>query len=299
MNLEPLMDGHKLGLSTGDIEFAMVNACLFATTAFHWGQPLDLVESEVRRLQELTILFRQTSAVSVISPILQQVYNLTAGRSVCEIPWILSGKACDEEDLMSDAETSNNVMCLSQFNYRKLWMAYVFNNYEFAFEMAKKSRVTMKSSPSSFMVFNHYFFEGMTCMALALSPDTKTSKKKGFVRLAKGCLKAMKKATNHCKRNCLNKFLMLEAELLIMKGDLDAGLTLFKKSASISEEEGFIHEQAIAYERAGFAVLQGNGMASHAADKYRAGKYFSKSIQIYQRWGARTKVDQLIAQGHK
>ena len=92
---------------------------------------------------------------------------------------------------------------------------------------------------------------------------------------------------------------MLEAELLIIKGDLDAGLTLFKKSASISEEEGFIYEQAIAYERAGFAVLHGNGMKSHAADKYRAGKYFSKSIQIYQRWGARTKVDQLIAQGHK
>ena len=54
MNLEPLMDGHKLGLSTGDIEFAMVNASLFATNAFHSSQPLNIIESEVGHTRSAT-----------------------------------------------------------------------------------------------------------------------------------------------------------------------------------------------------------------------------------------------------
>jgi len=65
----------------------------------------------------------------------------------------------------------------------------------------------------------------------------------------------MKKASKHCKLNCLNKYLMLKAELKIMKCDLSGGLELFEKSALISKKEGFIHERAIAYERAGLAVL--------------------------------------------
>merc|ERR1712232_145069 len=117
-------------------------------------------------------------------------------------------------------------------------------------------------------------------MALARSANTKLKRKK-YVRLANRCLKAMKKATKHCQRNCINKFLMLEAEMLISKGDLSAGLELFEKSAALSEAEGFIHEQAIAYERAGLAMLHGNGLTSDtqndSASSIAASKYFAKS----------------------
>jgi hypothetical protein len=298
MNLEPLMDAHRMGLSTGDIDFAGASANVYATNMFHAGEPLDVIDLEVSKLGELLILFRQTAASSVISPILQQVYNLRGGYDFDNPPWILTGYACDEETLMAEAKASNNIFCLSQFNFRKLWMAYVFNNYEYAFTMAAKSRLTIKSSPSSFFVISHYFFEGMTCLALARSPNTKLGKKKKYVRLAKRCLKTMKKYTDYCKRNCLNKFLMLKAELLVTKGDLSGGLELFEQSASYSQVEGFMHEQAIAYERAGLAVLHDKGLASDAPND-AASKYFSKSMSLYQLWGAMAKVDQMIEQGYK
>ena len=290
-----------MGLSTGDIEFAGASSCIYSTNCVHAGQPLNTIVSEIGRLHELSILFRQKSVHSVISPILQHVYNLMGGDGYQGIPWVLTGKACDEEKLMTKSNISNNIMCLSQFNYRKLWMAYVFNNYEYAFAMAEKSRVTMKCSPSSFMVYSHHFFEGMTCMALARSPETKAIKKKKYVRLAIRCLKSMKKAVNYCKQNCLNKYLMLEAEFKVLKGDLGAALELFEKSASVAGDEGFLHEQAIAYERAGLAVLYAIGSSSHAdtaSSSNAASEYFEKSFPLYEEWGAATKADQMIEQGY-
>ena len=305
MNLEPIMDAHRAGLSGGDIEFSGVAASIYATNSFHAGRSLNIMDTEVTKLQELLILFRQTAAISVISPILQQVYNLREGNRLCTVPWVLTGNACVEETLMAEAKASNNVMCLSQFYFRKLWMAYVFNNYEYALAMADESREAINCSKSSFFVYSHYFFEGMTCMALARSSDTKLKEKK-FVRRAKRCLKIMKKFNNHCKRNCLNKFLILEAEFLIMKGDLIGGLTIFDEAASVSQEEGFMHEQAIAYERAGLAVLyltaptNNNPQITSNIEYSRiANNYFSKAISSYQNWGARTKVDQMVANGYK
>mmetsp|Transcript_24055 Transcript_24055/g.56756 ORF Transcript_24055/g.56756 Transcript_24055/m.56756 type:complete len:315 (-) Transcript_24055:65-1009(-) len=301
MNLKPAMDGHKMGLSTGDIEFAGASSCIYSTNCVHAGQPLNEIVFEIGRLQELSILFRQTSVLSVISPILQHIYNLMGGDGYQGTPWVLTGKACDEEKLMAAAKLSNNVMCLSQFNYRKLWMAYVFNNYKYAFIMAEQSRLTIKCSPASFMVYSHHFFEGMTCMALARSPEIKSIKKKKYVRLAIRCLKSMKKANKYCKQNCLNKYLMLEAEFQVLKGDLNTALKLFEKSASISGDEGFVHEQAIAYERAGLAVLYEIENPSRKDDSLSsdaASEYFAKSFSLYQEWGAATKADQMIEKGY-
>ena len=124
----------------------------------------------------------------------------------------------------------------------------------------------------------------------------------------------MKKYNDYCMRNCLNKFLMMEAELLIAKGDLSGGLTLFDKAASVSEEEGFMHEKAIAYERAGFAVLHAKATAPKSPQStsnysteatlddleysHIASNYFSEAISSYRAWGAQTKVDQMLENGY-
>eukprot|EP00536_Pseudo-nitzschia_multiseries_P007358 jgi/Psemu1/287068/fgenesh1_pg.173_\ len=313
LNLNSTMEGHRMGLSTGDIEFAMVNATLYSTNSLHAGQPLHKIEAEVSKLRELTILFRQKAVVSVICPILQQVYNLRAENSTSnkQPPWVLNGKACNEDKLMGEATESNNVMCLSQFYFRKLWMAYVFQNYDVAFEMAEFSRITIKSSPASFMVFSHNFFEAMTCTALAQCPSTSRHKRKKYIKLAKRCLKTMRKHANHCKVNCQNKVLMVEAEFRILRGDLSGGLELFEKSAAISLDESLLHERAIAYERAGLAILRcaDNAKAKSKSESNHfkrqqsipfpdASEYFAKALAQYQLWGATAKVDHMISQGH-
>mmetsp|Transcript_27150 Transcript_27150/g.74453 ORF Transcript_27150/g.74453 Transcript_27150/m.74453 type:complete len:304 (-) Transcript_27150:2342-3253(-) len=296
------MDGHRMGLSTGDIEFAMVNATLYSTNSFHAGQPLEQIEAEVSKLQKLTILFRQKAGFSIISPILQQVYNPRAEQSISskKPPWVLSGKACNEDKVVAEAMESNNVMCLSQINFRKLWMAYVFQNYDLAFEMAEFSRITIKSSPASFMVFSHHFFEGMTCTALAQCPSTSNRKRKKYIKLAKRCLKTMRKHANHCQLNCQNKVLMVEAEFRILDGDLIGGLELFEKSAAISQDEGLLHERALAYERAALAILtcarETKSKSSHPKPETDALVYFAKAVAQYRRWGATSKVDHMIAQ---
>lgn len=326
MNLKPTMEGHRIGLSCGDIEFAMVNAVVYSINSFHAGVPLDTIEADVKHLQELWVMFRQPIHKHVIILLLQQVLNLRqhyqSNDHDQQPPWILTGSVCNEATMMKEAQESNNVMSLFNFYFRKMWMAYVFNNYTIAYEMAVKGRDI--TTPAAFSVFSHIFFEGMTCAAITMErrignpivdsrgkKDTATRrmKRKKYLRRAKQCLKIMRKTANHCKLNCLNKVLLLEAELIVSKGGnntLDQALALYEQSASLSKQEGFMHERALSYERAGMAVMyyyayhQGHvdRIRTREADKAKADAYINKSISLYRLWGATAKVEQMTQKYH-
>ena len=320
------MEGHRIGLSCGDIEFAMVNAVVYSINSFHAGVPLDTIEADVKHLQELWVMFRQPIHKHVIILLLQQVLNLRqhyqSNDHDQQPPWILTGSVCNEATMMKEAQESNNVMSLFNFYFRKMWMAYVFNNYTIAYEMAVKGRDI--TTPAAFSVFSHIFFEGMTCAAITMErrignpivdsrgkKDTATRrmKRKKYLRRAKQCLKIMRKTANHCKLNCLNKVLLLEAELIVSKGGnntLDQALALYEQSASLSKQEGFMHERALSYERAGMAVMyyyayhQGHvdRIRTREADKAKADAYINKSISLYRLWGATAKVEQMTQKYH-
>eukprot|EP00957_Ditylum_brightwellii_P015613 1177994-Ditylum_brightwellii.AAC.1 len=59
----------------------------------------------------------------------------------------------------------------------------------------------------------------------------------------------------------------------------------------MSARNGFVHDRALANERAGKYMLQ-------SGDKYFAFHYLSVAIQLYSRWGAKAKAEHLLSK-HK
>eukprot|EP00957_Ditylum_brightwellii_P005603 428772-Ditylum_brightwellii.AAC.1 len=73
---------------------------------------------------------------------------------------------------------------------------------------------------------------------------------------------------------------VLKGEKVLAKQKYDAAITT-------SARAGFIHDRALANERAGEYMLE-------SGDKYLAFHYLSSAIQFYSKWGAKAKVEHLL-----
>lgn len=83
-----------------------------------------------------------------------------------------------------------------------------------------------------------------------------------------------------------NKVFLLEAQIHACFSQHESALLLFLKSVEVADHEGFLHEQALAYELAG-------KMCQGCSREGEAQFYLSQAQAFYGRWGALAKMDQL------
>jgi tetratricopeptide (TPR) repeat protein len=96
----------------------------------------------------------------------------------------------------------------------------------------------------------------------------------------------LKRYAEHCPQNFQGKVWLVEAELVASAGDMESALAKFKTSIDWARNQELIHEEALAWERAGYALL-----AMHRRDEAR--EFLEKASSIYSSWGAQAKVNQL------
>eukprot|EP00957_Ditylum_brightwellii_P015518 1169045-Ditylum_brightwellii.AAC.1 len=88
------------------------------------------------------------------------------------------------------------------------------------------------------------------------------------------------------RSNIEHKLLLLEAEVKSKIGQKDIASQKYKLAIAAAEKNGFIHEQAIATERAADFFLRNN-------DKSNASLYYGRANSLYLKWGAKGKADDL------
>jgi hypothetical protein len=81
-------------------------------------------------------------------------------------------------------------------------------------------------------------------------------------------------------------YCLLEAEIAAANGEDTVALSKYEESISTAGREGFLHEQAFACERAGYALLEWGRVAESRA-------YLEQACTFYEQWGAHAKVVQV------
>ena len=89
-----------------------------------------------------------------------------------------------------------------------------------------------------------------------------------------------------CNWNFSNKVHLMTAELAYCDGDHATASRSYDLAISSAETHGFIHEEALAAERAGLFYAQTSAWAL-------AVPYFEKAKSIWKKWGAQAKVEDL------
>ena len=94
----------------------------------------------------------------------------------------------------------------------------------------------------------------------------------------------MTKAAANSDWNFTNKLRLLEAEQQSLTRHHSQAILLYDASIASAKNSGFIHEQGLACEKAGFYFKREKKMK-------KASEYFTLARQCYEEWGSSMKVD--------
>ena len=166
---------------------------------------------------------------------------------------------------------------LHMFTYLAMYMIKLAFGKKLMAEIRKRKATARTLTP--FCTIYHVFCEGILAAALGRTDKAK-------IRVARRRLKKLEKLAFQNPETFSNKVCLLKAELKACAGKREEALALFDSAIYLSDKHGFVHEQALAREKAAMMLLD-------CQRRSEAEAYLSKSRSLYSQWGAQAKVNQL------
>ncbi|MDF5733928.1 MAG: serine/threonine protein kinase, partial [Rhizonema sp. PD38] len=282
-SLKPFLQIHRYGLETGDLIWGCTALSLYALYAYWIGQELGALERDIVKYNEVITRHKQEVAQRWIESVLQPILNLL-GRT--ENPCLLASESYVEDTMLSLYQKVNDINSLYHFHLHKLFLYYLFQDYQQALEMATKIKEYMGVAVGFYSTAISNFYESLT--QLAVFPDAKTLEQKQILEQVENNQKKMENWAHHAPMNFLHKFYLVEAERArILRKDSDAR-EYYDRAIALAHENEYLNEEALAYELAGRFYLTRD-------QKHVARYYLQDAHYAYQRWGAVAKVKDLEA----
>ena len=106
-----------------------------------------------------------------------------------------------------------------------------------------------------------------------------------YKKVVRDAISALNTATINSEWNFSNKLRLLEAEQQYLSKHHERAIDLYDASIASAKKSGFIHEQGLACEKAGFYYKD------RGDNKQKALEYFTKARDCYEEWGSIMKVE--------
>ncbi|HKI74837.1 MAG TPA: hypothetical protein VJ998_09345, partial [Pseudomonadales bacterium] len=245
-SLDPLANAYRIGMETGDIEFALIAAITGATNAFLLGHDLNSIETNLKAYNQKASEFNQTPILSTGSIYHQAVRNLTRPNAA---PWLLEGEVYSENELLQFHQESGDESSIANLYIMKLFLAILFNHPEHAIEFAREARPKLMSVVSSPVVPFFVLYESLACIArLASAHGGERIELRLRIHMNQ---RRLRKWAHHAPENVLHAWHLVEAELNRLRGDVTQALEHYDKAIALANNNGFLKEQGLANELAG------------------------------------------------
>ena len=208
----PLHQGFRVGMETGDIEFAMLNASLHVAFMLFGGPSLPSLEAQAMEYLPVMQSHQQASAVVKTQSILQLVQNLM-GKT--DDAFHLEAVSFDESLASSRANNLLTVWC----HFQKLILRYILSDYERAEQEAVSFRSLRKylHFKSSFGFIS--LLEGLAL--LAVCNDRPRNVRRKHLTVVRGNIKQLEKEALYNPHDVAGKVFLLQAELARVMGKKD------------------------------------------------------------------------------
>ena len=280
--LEPLTQAYRIGMETGDIEFALISSITGAANAFVLGHDLHSLETNLANYNQKAGEFNQTPILSMGSIYQQAASNLM---NPCAAPWLLEGDIYSENEILQFHEDSGDESSLANLFIVKMFLAVLFGRTDHALNFSREARVRLNSVVSSPAVSFFILYE---TLAAIMALETHRSRREEIelrfrIRMNR---RRLRKWAHHAPENVLHSYHLIQAELARGAGDVPAALDHFDRAIALAEQNGYLKEHAFANERFGRFHL--------AANKRELALFYLRQARAsYVRWGAVTKVEAL------
>jgi hypothetical protein len=234
----------------------------------------DLLE-DLQKCRRFCAQYGQRSADTIFSHKQQLCLNFV---EKVHDPVTLTGKAMDEDENIRTLE-GKHLVSLAGLLLMKHMLAVYFNEFEVARTTAARFRAMKVDGILEVSVVIHEFLEGLAAAVLSRT-------ERNEIWRAQRICKRLKTYQSISPENFTNKVCLLEAEIAAVNGDEQFALSKYLESIDAAGREGFLHEQALACERASCSLLQWGNVAEGQ-------HYLHQACSVYEQWGAFGKVAQL------
>ncbi|MEG4860337.1 AAA family ATPase [Microcoleus sp. K1-B6] len=279
-----LLEGIQSGLETGDISNACYCASFYSNYIFLSGEPLDSVETKQSQYIQMLVNYHNESMIYKAKAGAQVVLNLQGKtKNFC----LLTGEKFNEETMLPALrEGQNNLVLFVVFLY-KTWLNYIFKDYAISAENAVTASNYSEGAMSTMYVPLHNFYYSLALLAL-YPTASKVEQKKHFKKVC-SLQKKMKHWALNSPGNYQHKYDLVEAEKARVLGQYEKAAQYYDRAVKGASENEYIHEAALANERAAEFYLA-NGR-NKLAQTYLIDAYYG-----YIHWGATAKVKHLESQ---
>lgn len=276
--LPGLLEVSRIGMETGDFEYAARSLTLHPRYMFLLGEPIGQVYKIIERnIQTITQLKQQGSLI-YLAITQQAVANLLKDTPD---PLHLNGPYYEEEKMLPLHMANNDTYGIFQVYFHKLLLAYIFNDYDRAREYADQVRERVFSSTAQYFYYYSFAYDSLAMLAsLDNAPPVKRSAM--LKRVARNQAK-LKKWAHYAPMNHQHRWHMVEGELARVNSQYQLAHHHFLQAVELANQSGYIYEEALTLELLGrLHYKTGSPVVSST--------FLKEARTCYARWGAEAKV---------
>jgi predicted ATPase len=279
-SLDQLREGHRLGLQTGDTEFAMLNADLHMMYMLDSGKfSMSAMIEQFNEFKSMTALHGHPSQLDALSPF------AAAMKTFSDANGSLTDHSGELEDGIIAAKKNKNTWALETVYNTKLFLSFVAGDFKSAIEMIDSRMSHVSPHEGSIHEAFTLYVDGLVFFAEARRSINAQDTRK-LLKRARLCIRLLKPLSRINPANTLGKLVLLEAEdAALMKKNVLAE-EKYDHAASLASKSGSNFELAFAKQAAGQHF-------EFDDDKSRAISSFEDACKAYEAWGGNAAVTHL------
>jgi PAS domain S-box-containing protein len=279
--LQPLQIAYASGLDVGDLTFAGYAVNTYAFYAYHTGQNLSQLESDLAGYCQTLKHLQQTVTLTYCQLLRQILLNLMGNADQVVV---LSGTAYDEQHQIPLHEAAGDRSGLAKLWIHKLILSYLFSAYAVAAEQVEQARFYLSSVSGFIYVPIFYFYESLTQLAVfgqLSAPEQQLQSDRIATNQEK-----LQSWASHAPMNFQHKYDLVQAERHRVRGERAEAIEYYDRAIVGAKENGYIQEESLANELAAKFYLDWG--KEKIAASYMQAAYYG-----YAHWGAKAKTDDL------
>ena len=279
--LEPLLEGVQSGIETGVIEDACYCATFYCGYLLVSGESLEIVNQKQSQYLELLVKYQQEYQIYHAQLWNQVVQNL---QGKTENPAQLVGEIFNEVEILPKMKAAENNVVLFVTYVGKLWLCYLFEDYQQALDNAEQAQKYLQAGPGNVYVALHNFYYSLAL--LEDYPNVGREGQKKYLEQVRVNQKKMKHWAMNAPMNYQHKYELVEAQRAKLLGNKDKAGVYYDRAIKGAKKERYLQEEALGLELAAKFYFENN--REKLAQVYLTDAYYS-----YAHWGAKAKVQQL------
>ncbi|MEM9541784.1 MAG: AAA family ATPase [Cyanobacteria bacterium P01_E01_bin.42] len=276
VTLSPLRLGYQMGVETGDFQYGAASAFTYCLHAIIIGTELNWLEQEFEKYANAINKIEQRLILDWHKIYWQSILNLKKQEELTT----LEEEGYNEEKIMYAHMEVNDSGSGFHLYFNKLWLNYLFQEEEKAFEYAiQLEEYTNIAAGILLGTFKTYD----SLARLAIYPRASEDDRQQILETVAAHQTKMENWAHHAPMNFQHKYYLVEAErarVLDKNGD---AREYYDRAIALAKKNEYLNEEALANELAGRYYLSRN-------QNPLAQLYLKEAHYAYQRWGAVAKV---------